>query len=104
MVTSETPDDAVTRVPVAEFERLVAELEEPPVVNEALRAAAVRAREVIEPRPVEMVWCPCGHGHPDLYLCINGVIYGPCPDENCGGVCEAVGECTSPECACREAL
>lgn len=94
----------VTRVSPEVFEGLAAELEEPAVPNEALRAAAVRAREVIVSRPAETVWCPCGHGHPDLYLCINGVIYGPCPDENCGGVCEAVGECTSPDCACREAL
>ncbi|MFC1418541.1 hypothetical protein [Streptacidiphilus cavernicola] len=37
--------------------------------------------------------CPCGHGHPDLYQCIGGWIYGPCDHEDCGGVCETVAEC-----------
>jgi hypothetical protein len=51
------------------------------------------------PEPAE---CPCGH---DLvsgeYMCINGLIYGPCPDPNCGGVCEGeAGYCTHPDCAC----
>ena len=50
--------------------------------------------------PEDEEWCPCGHGHPDLYRCIAGRVYGPCDDENCGGVCEWTGDCTSPDCAC----
>lgn len=46
--------------------------------------------------------CPCGHPMGDYYLCINGVIYGPCDHENCGGVCEDAGTCASDGCACRE--
>lgn len=47
--------------------------------------------------------CPCGHPLGDLYMCIRSrpEIYGPCPDENCGGVCEYYGDCTSPDCACK---
>lgn len=45
--------------------------------------------------------CPCGHDLSGYYLCIRGVIYGPRPDPNCGGVCEGeAGYCTQPDCAC----
>lgn len=36
--------------------------------------------------------CACGHNG-DWTACINGFVYGPCEDENCGGVCETTGEC-----------
>jgi hypothetical protein len=39
-------------------------------------------------------WCPCAHGEDDL--CLNGAIYGPCGDENCGGGCDPdYGTCRS---------
>ncbi|MFG2913324.1 hypothetical protein ACGF0D_10595 [Kitasatospora sp. NPDC048298] len=44
--------------------------------------------------------CPCGHPMGGNYLCVAGLIYGPCPDPNCGGTCEATADCTSPDCAC----
>jgi hypothetical protein len=35
------------------------------------------------------------------YMCIAGLIFGPCPDERCGGVCEDnAGYCTSADCLC----
>jgi hypothetical protein len=46
--------------------------------------------------------CPCGHPICDDYRCIEGWIYGPCPQETCGGVCESAGQCTSENCACKE--
>jgi hypothetical protein len=30
--------------------------------------------------------CPCGHGEDDI--CLNGLIYGSCGNENCGGGCD----------------
>lgn len=46
--------------------------------------------------------CPCGHNlSGGEYMCINGLIYGPCPHPNCGGVCDDnAGYCTHPDCAC----
>jgi hypothetical protein len=41
-------------------------------------------------------WCPCGHGEDDI--CLNGLIYGNCGDENCGGGCDpdaGAGVCRS---------
>ena len=47
--------------------------------------------------------CPCGHDLSGYYMCLNGRIYGPCSDENCGGVCDDThGTCTSDDCACEE--
>ena len=47
--------------------------------------------------------CPCGHDLSGYYMCINGLVYGPCENEYCGGVCEANGpDCTHPDCACKE--
>jgi hypothetical protein len=47
--------------------------------------------------------CPCGHNLGGEYMCINGLIYGPCPEPNCFGVCEDnAGYCTHPDCACKE--
>lgn len=37
--------------------------------------------------------CPCGHGEDDI--CLNGVIYGSCGDECCGGSCVDVDQCLS---------
>ncbi len=34
-----------------------------------------------------------------LFMCISGMVYGPCSYEECGGVCEAYGTC---ECTCHE--
>ncbi|MFF0409127.1 hypothetical protein ACFYUY_01660 [Kitasatospora sp. NPDC004745] len=45
--------------------------------------------------------CPCGHSMSGYHLCVAGHIYGPCPDPHCGGTCEVVGDCTSPDCACK---
>jgi hypothetical protein len=48
-------------------------------------------------------WCPCGHWTGGDYQCLNGLIYGPCGDENCGGVCDdTAGVCKSDGCACEE--
>jgi len=48
--------------------------------------------------------CPCGHDLSGYYMCLNGRIYGPCSDENCGGVCDDThGRCHSENCACEEA-
>jgi hypothetical protein len=48
--------------------------------------------------------CPCGHPLGGYYICLNGRIYGPCSDENCGGTCDDThGRCTSDNCACEEA-
>ena len=33
----------------------------------------------------------------DWQACCDGAIYGPCEDDNCGGVCEYKGDCT---CSC----
>lgn len=39
----------------------------------------------------------------DVYLCINGRIYGPCSSEECDGVCDdTYGRCTSDDCECDE--
>ena len=38
--------------------------------------------------------CPCGHGPDDI--CLNGLIYGNCGDENCSGGCDPdAGKCQS---------
>lgn len=93
--------DDVTRVSPEEFERLAADLDTPGVPNEALRAAAVRARQEIESRPADR--CPCGHDMGGDYMCLNGLIYGPCGDDNCGGVCEDnAGYCKGADCRCAE--
>ena len=50
-----------------------------------------------------MAECPCGHPMNDVYLCINGRIYGPCSSEECNGVCDdTYGRCTSDDCECDE--
>jgi hypothetical protein len=41
--------------------------------------------------PEDAAYCPCGHGPDDL--CLNGLIYGSCGDENCGGGCTDVDTC-----------
>lgn len=33
----------------------------------------------------------------DTVGCIGGTIYGPCAHYNCGGLCEAIGDC---DCDC----
>lgn len=65
---------------------------------------APHVKAVIEAGRANPAWCPCGH---DLvsgrYMCVREVIYGPCPDERCGGVCEgSAGDCSSPDCRCKE--
>lgn len=35
----------------------------------------------------------------DWYMCIGGVVYGPCTSEWCGGVCEAAYSC---DCECHK--
>lgn len=48
--------------------------------------------------------CPCGHPLDGFYMCLNNRIYGPCTDENCGGVCDDThGICKAENCACEEA-
>lgn len=47
--------------------------------------------------------CPCGHPIGDDYLCVGRYVYGPCSDEHCGGVCEIDKDCTSADCACKQA-
>ncbi len=48
-------------------------------------------------------WCPCGHVvGSELTRCIAGRVYGPCSDDNCGGVCEFEQKCPSPDCRCKE--
>jgi hypothetical protein len=51
--------------------------------------------------------CPCGHpldedGDPGEYVCLNGLIYGPCVDEHVcyGGCIDGYGRCTSAEGCC----
>lgn len=36
----------------------------------------------------------------ELFMCIDGRVYGPCSHDACGGVCEYHGEC---ECECHTA-
>lgn len=46
------------------------------------------------PSEDEAPWCPCGHDEDDI--CLNGLIYGNCGDENCGGGCDPdAGACRS---------
>lgn len=45
-------------------------------------------------------WCPCGHGEDDL--CLNGLIYGPCGSEYCGGGCDDIGRCQGLPGCCAE--
>lgn len=42
--------------------------------------------------------CHCGLMGDD-YMCINGIVYGPCGDEHCGGVCVIDGDC---DCDCHK--
>lgn len=50
--------------------------------------------------------CPCGHpldseGTPDEYTCLNGLIYGPCGEDNCYGSCaDTYGRCKSLDGCC----
>jgi hypothetical protein len=46
--------------------------------------------------------CPCGHWTGGDYMCLNGSIYGPCGDDNCGGVCDdTAGTCREDDnCLC----
>lgn len=39
--------------------------------------------------------CDCGYDG-EWTACCNGAVYGPCEDENCGGVCEYKGDCECP--------
>ena len=56
-----------------------------------------------EPTESRQNECPCGHPLGGYYMCLNSRIYGPCSDENCGGVCDdTYGNCTSDDCACGE--
>lgn len=32
------------------------------------------------------------------WMCIDGTLYGPCGDDNCGGVCTHYGQCQCPGC------
>lgn len=34
-----------------------------------------------------------------LYMCIQGIVYGPCEYPECGGVCESIGTCA---CTCHD--
>lgn len=46
--------------------------------------------------------CPCGHPLGGDYACLNGLIYGPCGDENCTGVCDDThGTCAADDCTCQ---
>jgi hypothetical protein len=36
--------------------------------------------------------CACGYDG-DWWDCVDGAVYGPCEDENCGGVCELKHDC-----------
>lgn len=40
--------------------------------------------------------CACGLGSSDIYMCIEGVVYGPCESPECGGYCEATDDCGCP--------
>jgi len=44
--------------------------------------------------------CPCGLGESDIYMCVEGTVYGPCDSPDCGGYCEATRDCA---CLCHEA-
>lgn len=46
----------------------------------------------MEIQPFEW-WCPCGHGPDDI--CLNGIIYGACSSDACGGSCTDDGTCQS---------
>lgn len=44
-------------------------------------------------------YCPCGGGHGPDDLCMNGVVYGSCSSEVCGGACIDDGTCEGgPDC------
>lgn len=43
--------------------------------------------------------CPC-HANDGFYMCANGVVYGPCEYEACGGLCVDVDECKAPAGCC----
>jgi hypothetical protein len=32
----------------------------------------------------------------DWWSCVDGTLYGPCEDVDCGGVCELAGDCLCP--------
>lgn len=40
--------------------------------------------------------CACAQDK-ELWICLDGEIYGPCENENCGGMCESAGKC---DCEC----
>jgi len=49
----------------------------------------------------------CPSPDSDLYMCIDGLVYGPCTSEYCCGVCEIEGDCTctgcdNPDCCKKE--
>lgn len=45
--------------------------------------------------------CPCDHQLDGYYRCLNGLIYGPCSNEDCYGVCaDDYGNCKSLEGCC----
>lgn len=51
-------------------------------------------------------YCPCGHlldanGDIGDYVCLNGLIYGPCGHDNCYGACsDDWGTCKSLDGCC----
>jgi hypothetical protein len=45
--------------------------------------------------------CPCDHQLDGMYRCLNGLIYGPCNDPSCYGICDdTYGQCKSLEGCC----
>lgn len=51
--------------------------------------------------PPDDTRCPCDHQLNGDYRCLNGLIYGPCSDEMCYGVCaDDYGNCKSLEGCC----
>ncbi len=42
--------------------------------------------------------CACGYDG-DFEACINGTVYAPCGDDQCGGVCSDYGKCV---CGCHK--
>lgn len=57
---------------------------------------SVYARSVYEPER-----CPCDHQLDGQYRCLNGLIYGPCNDPSCYGICDDThGRCKSLEGCC----
>lgn len=45
--------------------------------------------------------CPCGHPMEPAYKCQEGMLIGPCSDEDCNEPCRELGACIGLEEGCK---